>query len=114
MSNHVYKLLELAGSSTTSIEDAVQKAIAAFHADPEWQRAEQLTEAGYRYKFLYDKSDKFVVMWGPRETIEERIAKREKHVELEFKSTDIGLSRVPNFNKWARDSVMREIEMEKP
>jgi flavin-binding protein dodecin len=28
MSNHVYKLLELAGSSTTSIEDAVQNAIA--------------------------------------------------------------------------------------
>ncbi len=26
--------------------DAVQKAIAAFHADPEWQRVEQLTEAG--------------------------------------------------------------------
>ena len=28
MSNHVYKLLELTGSSTTSIEDAVQRAIA--------------------------------------------------------------------------------------
>ena len=28
MSDHVYKLLELAGSSTTSIEDAVQNAIA--------------------------------------------------------------------------------------
>jgi flavin-binding protein dodecin len=27
MSNHVYKLLELTGSSTTSIEDAVQTAI---------------------------------------------------------------------------------------
>ena len=27
MSNHVYKLLELTGSSTTSIEDAVQNAI---------------------------------------------------------------------------------------
>ena len=31
MSNHVYKLLELAGSSTTSIEDAVQSAIAKAH-----------------------------------------------------------------------------------
>ena len=28
MSNHVYKSLELTGSSTTSIEDAVSKAIA--------------------------------------------------------------------------------------
>ncbi len=28
MSNHVYKLLELTGSSTTGIEDAVQGAIA--------------------------------------------------------------------------------------
>ena len=28
MSEHVYKLLELTGSSTMSIEDAVQKAIA--------------------------------------------------------------------------------------
>ena len=28
MSNHVYKLLELTGSSTVSIEDAVQTAIA--------------------------------------------------------------------------------------
>jgi flavin-binding protein dodecin len=28
MSNHVYKLLELTGSSTDSIEDAVQTAIA--------------------------------------------------------------------------------------
>jgi flavin-binding protein dodecin len=28
MSNHVYKQLELTGSSTTSIEDAVQNAIA--------------------------------------------------------------------------------------
>jgi flavin-binding protein dodecin len=28
MSNHVYKLIELAGSSNTSIEDAVQNAIA--------------------------------------------------------------------------------------
>lgn len=27
MSNHIYKLVELAGSSTTSIEDAVQTAI---------------------------------------------------------------------------------------
>jgi flavin-binding protein dodecin len=27
MSNHVYKLLELTGSSTTGIEDAVQNAI---------------------------------------------------------------------------------------
>lgn len=27
MSNHVYKLLELTGSSTTTIEDAVQNAI---------------------------------------------------------------------------------------
>ena len=27
MSNHVYKLLELTGSSTSSIEDAVQRAI---------------------------------------------------------------------------------------
>jgi dodecin len=31
MSNHVYKLLELAGSSTTSIEAAVQNAIAKAH-----------------------------------------------------------------------------------
>jgi len=28
MNEHVYKMLELTGSSTTSIEDAVQKAIA--------------------------------------------------------------------------------------
>ena len=28
MSNHVYKLVELAGSSATSIEDAVQSALA--------------------------------------------------------------------------------------
>ncbi len=28
MSNHVYKTIELTGSSTTGIEDAVQKAIA--------------------------------------------------------------------------------------
>lgn len=28
MSDHVYKLIELTGSSTTSIEDAVQNAIA--------------------------------------------------------------------------------------
>ena len=28
MSNHVYKMLELTGSSTTTIEDAVQRAIA--------------------------------------------------------------------------------------
>jgi flavin-binding protein dodecin len=31
MSEHVYKLLELTGSSTVSIEDAVQKAIAKAH-----------------------------------------------------------------------------------
>ena len=31
MSNHVYKLLELTGSSTVSIEDAVQTAIAKAH-----------------------------------------------------------------------------------
>ena len=31
MSDHVYKLLELTGSSTLSIEDAVQKAIAKAH-----------------------------------------------------------------------------------
>ena len=31
MSEHVYKLLELTGSSTTGIEDAVQKAIAKAH-----------------------------------------------------------------------------------
>ena len=31
MSDHVYKLLELAGSSTTSIEDAVQNAITKAH-----------------------------------------------------------------------------------
>lgn len=31
MSDHVYKLLELAGSSSVSIEDAVQKAIAKAH-----------------------------------------------------------------------------------
>lgn len=28
MSNHIYKMVELAGSSSTSIEDAVQTAIA--------------------------------------------------------------------------------------
>jgi flavin-binding protein dodecin len=31
MSDHVYKLLELTGSSQTSIEDAVQKAVAKAH-----------------------------------------------------------------------------------
>jgi flavin-binding protein dodecin len=31
MSQHVYKLLELTGSSTSSIEDAVQGAIAKAH-----------------------------------------------------------------------------------
>lgn len=31
MSDHVYKLLELTGSSPVSIEDAVQKAIARAH-----------------------------------------------------------------------------------
>lgn len=31
MSDHVYKLLELTGSSTTSIEDAVGNAIAKAH-----------------------------------------------------------------------------------
>ena len=31
MSEHVYKLLELTGSSTVSIEDAVQTAIAKAH-----------------------------------------------------------------------------------
>jgi flavin-binding protein dodecin len=31
MSDHVYKLLELTGSSKTSIEDAVQTAIAKAH-----------------------------------------------------------------------------------
>lgn len=31
MSNHVYKQLELTGSSTTSIEDAVSTAIAKAH-----------------------------------------------------------------------------------
>ena len=31
MSDHIYKLLELTGSSTTGIEDAVQKAIAKAH-----------------------------------------------------------------------------------
>ena len=31
MSDHVYKLLELTGSSTLGIEDAVQKAIAKAH-----------------------------------------------------------------------------------
>ncbi|WP_326543370.1 dodecin [Pseudorhodoferax sp.] len=31
MSNHVYKSLELTGSSSTSIEDAVQTAIAKAH-----------------------------------------------------------------------------------
>ena len=31
MSNHVYKLLELTGSSTASIEDAVSNAIAKAH-----------------------------------------------------------------------------------
>lgn len=28
MSDHIYKLIELTGSSTTSIEDAIQKAVA--------------------------------------------------------------------------------------
>jgi flavin-binding protein dodecin len=32
MSNHVYKLLELTGSSPISIEDAVQTAISKAHA----------------------------------------------------------------------------------
>jgi flavin-binding protein dodecin len=31
MSNHVYKLLELTGSSTVGIEDAVQTAVAKAH-----------------------------------------------------------------------------------
>jgi len=31
MSNHVYKSLELTGSSATSIEDAIQSAIAKAH-----------------------------------------------------------------------------------
>jgi flavin-binding protein dodecin len=31
MTEHVYKLIELTGSSTTSIEDAVQTAIAKAH-----------------------------------------------------------------------------------
>jgi len=31
MSNHIYKHLELTGSSTVGIEDAVQKAIAKAH-----------------------------------------------------------------------------------
>jgi flavin-binding protein dodecin len=31
MTDHVYKMLELTGSSETSIEDAVQKAIAKAH-----------------------------------------------------------------------------------
>ena len=31
MSDHIYKLLELTGSSTLGIEDAVQKAIAKAH-----------------------------------------------------------------------------------
>ena len=31
MTDHVYKLLELTGSSSTSIEDAVQKAIGKAH-----------------------------------------------------------------------------------
>ena len=31
MSEHVYKLLELTGSSSVSIEDAVQRAIAKAH-----------------------------------------------------------------------------------
>lgn len=31
MSNHVYKTLELTGSSTTGIEDAVNRAIAKAH-----------------------------------------------------------------------------------
>ncbi|MHB1122910.1 MAG: dodecin [Ramlibacter sp.] len=31
MSNHVYKMLELTGSSTTGIEDAVNTAIAKAH-----------------------------------------------------------------------------------
>lgn len=32
MSNHVYKSLELTGSSTTGIEDAINSAIAKAHA----------------------------------------------------------------------------------
>jgi flavin-binding protein dodecin len=31
MTDHIYKLVELTGSSTVSIEDAVQKAIARAH-----------------------------------------------------------------------------------
>lgn len=31
MSDHVYKILELTGSSTTGVEDAVSKAIAKAH-----------------------------------------------------------------------------------
>jgi flavin-binding protein dodecin len=31
MSDHVYKLLELTGSSTTGIEDAVQRAVTKAH-----------------------------------------------------------------------------------
>jgi len=31
MKDHVYKLIELTGTSTTSIEDAVEKAIARAH-----------------------------------------------------------------------------------
>jgi len=34
MKDHVYKLIELTGTSTTSIEDAVDKAIQAAKADP--------------------------------------------------------------------------------
>jgi flavin-binding protein dodecin len=44
MSDHVYKLLELTGSSSTSIEDAVQKAIAKAHHTVRNIRWVELTE----------------------------------------------------------------------
>jgi flavin-binding protein dodecin len=45
MSNHVYKLLELTGSSSVSIEDAVSTAIAKAH---ETVRNIQLVDDNYR------------------------------------------------------------------
>ena len=44
MTDHVYKLLELTGSSPTSIEDAVQKAVAKAHQTVRNIRWFQVTE----------------------------------------------------------------------
>ena len=39
MKNHVYKLIELTGTSTTSIEDAVDKAIKRAHKTCPYSKA---------------------------------------------------------------------------